>query len=212
MQAIAKLCADSLRAISKEKYDVRLKPTHAHELVSAFWGYKSRNSMLADIDYPIDNLINAEIIVMISDEFIDMRRQSLNGLSQELPNSYELGEAVYSALFNDTWWSSSYPPFKSFEKLARYIIDNDESHKYALRLYRDILIDPIVSVEQGKTEVILTVLHCHKSAEGDTIVDFQSTIKLPRVAGRIGFGKAHIHIEKLTGGARQTLKTSEVAQ
>jgi len=98
-QEISKLCADSLRTFSKEKHDIKLKATHAHELVAAFFGYSSKNTMLADIEYPISNLNLAEIIVMTPDEFIGQRRENLEGLSSELPDNYTLGEAIYDSLF-----------------------------------------------------------------------------------------------------------------
>lgn len=106
---ISKLCADSLRTFSKEKYDIKLKAAHAHELVAAFFGYSSKNAMLADTKYPISNLGQAEIVVMTSDDFIDQRRNSLQGFSSELPDNYTLGQAIYDSLFSDEWWASPYP-------------------------------------------------------------------------------------------------------
>ena len=41
---IPKLCADSLRAFTKEKYGIKLKAAHAHEIVAAYLGYRSRNA------------------------------------------------------------------------------------------------------------------------------------------------------------------------
>ena len=128
-QTISKLCADSLRTFTKEKYDIKLKAAHAHELVAAYFGYSSKNAMLADTKYPISNLDQAEIIVMMPDDFIDQRRKNLQGLSPELPDSYTLGEAVYVSLFSDEWWASQYPPFRSFEKLAKYLVENNDAYK-----------------------------------------------------------------------------------
>ena len=39
---ISKLCADSLRALANEKYGIKLKSAHAHELVAAYFGYRSK--------------------------------------------------------------------------------------------------------------------------------------------------------------------------
>ena len=125
---ISKICADSLRTFSNEKYDIKLKPAHAHELVAAFFGYPTKNSMLADTKYPITNLAQAEIIVMIPDDDIDQRRKNLQGLSSELPDSYTLGEAVYDSLFSVEWWASPYPPFRDYEKLAKFLIENNDAY------------------------------------------------------------------------------------
>lgn len=97
---ITKLCADSLRAVTLDKYGVKLKPTHAHELGAAFFGYPSKNTMLADTKYPISNLHLAKIVVMAPDDLIDQRRKDLEGLSPELPDSYALGEGVYACVLD----------------------------------------------------------------------------------------------------------------
>ena len=204
---IFKLCADSLRTFSKEKYDIKLKAAHAHELVAAFFGYSSKNTMLADTKYPISNLGQAEIIVMTPDDFIDQRRENLQGLSSELPDSYTLGEAVYASLFSDEWWASPYPPFKSFEKLAKHLVENNDAYKDAFKFYRDVPMHHIVNVETSENGVLLTVLHSHRTPTGEMLGVGKTAIKLRRVAGRIGYGKPQVSVEQWTGGARRTLES-----
>ena len=204
---IFKLCADSLRTFSKEKYDIKLKAAHAHELVAAFFGYKSKNAMLADTKYPVSNLDQAEIIVMIPDGDIDQRRNNLQGLPPVLPDSYTLGEAVYASLFTDEWWGSQYPPFRSFEKLAKFLIENNDAYKNVFKFYRDVPMQHIVEVKDEEDGVLLTVIHSHKVAAGEMIGDGKTTITLKRVAGRIGYGKPQVSVERWTGGARRTLES-----
>jgi hypothetical protein len=120
---IPKLCADSLRAFANDNYDIKLKPTHAHELVATYLGYRSKNALLADNEYPIGDLAKAELVVMIPDDVVDQRRKELQGLSIDLPDSYTLGEAVYGPLFSDEWWGSTYPPFRGFDKLAKVLVE-----------------------------------------------------------------------------------------
>ena len=74
-QSIPKLCADSLRALAKDTYGIKRKPAHAHELVAAYLGYRSKNALLAEKKYPISDLAKAEVVVMIPDEEIDQRRR-----------------------------------------------------------------------------------------------------------------------------------------
>ena len=204
---IFKLCADSLRTFSKEKYDIKLKAAHAHELVAAFFGYKSKNAMLADTKYPISNLGQAEIIVMIPDYFVDQRRKNLQGLSSELPDNYTLGEAVYASLFSDEWWASQYPPFRSFEKLAKFLVENNDAYQNVFKFYRDIPMHHIVEVKDEEDGVTLTVLHSHRTSTGEMLGVGKTTIKLPRVAGRIGYGKPQDSVEQWTGGAQRTLES-----
>ena len=204
---IFKLCADSLRTFSKEKYDIKLKAAHAHELVAAFFGYKSKNAMLADTKYPISNLGQAEIIVMIPDYFVDQRRKNFQGLSSELPDSYTLGEAVYASLFSDELWASQYPPFRSFEKLAKFLVENNDAYQNVFKFYRDVSMHHIVEVKDEEDDVVLTVVHSHRASTGKMLGVGKTTIKLRRAAGRIGYGKPQVSVEQWTGGAQRTLES-----
>ena len=204
---LLKLCADSLRTFSKDKYDIKLKAAHAHELVAAFFGYSSKNTTLADTKYPISNLGQAEIIVMTPDVFIDQRREDLQELSSELPDSYTLGEAVYDFLFSDEWWGSPYPPFRSFEKLAKLLVENNDAYKEVFKFSRDVPMHHIVEVKDEEDGVILTVLHAHRTSTEEILGVGKTTIKLRRVAGRIGYGKPQVSVEQWTGDARRRLES-----
>ena len=204
---ISKLSADSLRTFTNEKYNIKIKAAHAHELVAAYFGYSSKNAMLADIKYPIGNLDKSEIIVMKSDDFIDQRRKNLQGLSPELPDSYTLGEAVYASLFSDEWWASQYAPFRSFEKLAKFLVKNNDTYQNVFKFYRDVPMHHIVEVKDEEDGVTLTVLHSHRTSTGEMLGVGKTTIKLPRVAGRIGYGEPQVSVEQWTGGAQRTLES-----
>ncbi len=206
-QDLSKICADSLRTFTNEKYDIKLKAAHAHELVAAFLGYSSKNTMLADTKYPISNLDQAKIIVMTPDDFVDQRRKNLQGLSSELPDNYSLGEAVYESLFANEWWASPYPPFKSFEKLAKFLVENNDAFQNVFKFYRDVPMHHIVDVKIAENGVLLNVLHSHRTSTGETLGDGKTTINLPRVAGRIGYGKPQVSVEQWTGSARRTLES-----
>ena len=207
---ISKLCADSLRTFTNDKYDIKLKAAHAHELVAAFFGYSSKNAMLANTKYPVSNLYQAEIIVMTHDDFIDQRRKNLQGLSPELPDSYTLGEAVYASLFSDEWWASQYAPFRSFEKLAKFLVENNDTYQNVFKFYRDVPMHHTVEIKDEEDGVTLTVLHSHRASTEKMLGVGKTTIKLRRVAGRIGYGKPQVSVEQWTGGARRTLESLEV--
>jgi hypothetical protein len=204
---ISKLCADSLRTFTNDKYDIKLKAAHAHELVAAYFGYSSKNALLADRKYPVNNLDQAEIVVMISDDFIDQRRNELQGLPLELPDSYTLGEAVYAPLFSDEWWVSSNPPFRSFEKLAKYLVEDNDAYQEVFKFYRDIPVHHYVGIKLSEDDVLLSVIHSSENSTGEMVGHGETTIKLPRIAGRIGFSKARVSVGQWSGGARRTLKS-----
>lgn len=205
LQNLTKICADSLRTFTNEKYGIKLKATHAHELVAAYFGYPSKNTMLADSKYPISDLAQAEIVVMVPDDFVDQRRNNLHGLSSELPDSYTLGEAVYASLFSDEWWVSPYPPFRSFEKLAKVLIDDNDAFRNVFKDNRNVPMHHFVEVKDEEDDVTLTVFHAHRTSTGEMLCNGKTTIKLPRVAGHIGYGKPQVSVEQWTSGARRTL-------
>lgn len=193
---ITKLCADSLRAFTLDKYGIKLKPTHAHELGAAFFGYPSRNTMLADTKYPISNLHLAQIIIMTPDTFIDQRRKDLGGLPPELPDSYALGEGIYAALFSEQWWSSPYPPFRSFEKMATYIADEDVKKRGPEGAYRNHASEDI-KIERIDDTVKIIVFRFYRvpGVDGVQEATITTTITLHRLAGHIGYSRAHVSVE-----------------
>lgn len=200
---ITKLCAGSLRALTLEKCGVKLKPTHAHELVAAFFGYPSKNSMLADTKYPFSNIHLANIVVMAPDAFIDQRRKELENAPSELPDSYTLGEGVYAALFSNAQWASAFPPFRSFMSLVKFMAEDrgliDSGNLYGVPRHH------ILDVKEFSDSVLLAIKHAYKADDGNMYIDAVTTVELPRVAGRIGFGLAKISEERRTGGAREVL-------
>jgi len=210
---LIKKCADSLRNFSRDKYDIKLKATHAHELMAAYCGYASKNAMLADEDYPLSNLSQANIVVTMPDDFIDLRRNDLHDFPSELPDSYTLGEAFYACLFADERWTSETSPFRSFDKLARYLFENSDEYKVkynnVFKFYRDISMHHIVDTAINKDDVIINVVHAYDTHDGDMLGAGASTIRLPRIAACIGYGKPQFDVGYWTGGARRKIELKE---
>ena len=207
---ITKLCADSLRQTTLEKYSIKLKPSHAHELVARFFGYSSKNAMLADNIAPISNLNKAKNIVTIDDALIDQRRQCLQGLPADLPDSYTLGEAVYTPLFSDEFWASDYPPFRSVKALAKHLVESSDSYQAVFGVF-NIPYEHIVDAKTTDNELTLKVSHCYKVSEQEMSVNGVTTIRLPRVAGHIGYGEPDISVVRLSGQASGTIKLKGAA-
>lgn len=192
---ITKICADSLRSFVNDNHGVKLGSSHAHELVAAYFGYKSRAAMLADTKYPMSALGQAKIIVMAPDTFIDQRRKELENLPHGLPDSYALGEGVYRALFSShEQWSSAFPPFRSFLSLAKFMQEErgliDGSNIYALPRHH------VFDEQPKEDEMVLTIKHAFESGAGKMNVDTVTTIRFSRIAGRIGYGLARISEER----------------
>lgn len=109
MHTFTKLFADHLRAFAR-KHDVKLKSGHAHELVAAFCGYKSRAAMLSDTLCSIENLDQAQIFVWVPTLLIEQRRQCLENLPSDLPDADKLCEELsaflklkFSGIFFSSW-------------------------------------------------------------------------------------------------------------
>lgn len=202
-QDIIKLCADSLRSFILEKYGIKLKAAHAHELTAAYFGYPSKNAMLVDTLYPMSDLNQAKIIVMAPDASIDERRKQLEGLPPELPDSYTLGEGVYAPLFSKAQWASAFPPFRSFMSLVKFMAEErgliESGNLYGVPRHH------ILDISECNECVLLTVKHAYKADNGNMHVDAVSKIELPRVAGHIGYGLAHISEERSKGSVREVL-------
>jgi len=208
-QHLYKLCADSLRTYCSNTYNVKLKAAHAHELVAAYFGYASKNALLADTDFPADNLGQAKIVVMMPDTFINERRSELKGLPADLPDSYALGEWFYDPLFAGEHWRGETPPFRSYKALAKYLIERNAAYQSAFSLSRDLPTEHIVVAHEAKQEVILEVTRAHRIDDEELIGYGRATIRLPRAAGRIGFGEPKVRVETWSGGMQKRFKLVE---
>lgn len=111
-----------------------MKASHAHELVAAFFGYKSNVALLADTIAPISNLPQANIIVLAPSEPIDERRKTLQDLPLELPENQVLGEIVYSTLLLNKCLLSA--PWAAYQSLALFLADEYLRAQKMDKIYR----------------------------------------------------------------------------
>jgi hypothetical protein len=192
MQHISKLCSDSLRVFANDKCGIKLKASHAHELVAAYFGYKSRAALLADTKYPLSNLRQAAIIVLAPEAFINERRKELEGLSPDLPDTYTLGQEVYTPLFAEGWIVTQQPPFRDYAKFAKYIADEDLRSK---GMYHPPERESVLS-EMTEGGMTLLVNRFYKVPDDGGVQEttINTTIKLPRVAAHIGYGRALVSV------------------
>ena len=204
---ISKLCADSLRALANEKYGTKLKSAHAHELVAAYFGYQSKNALLADETYPISALAQAEIIVTIPDEFFNKRRMDLHELSADLPGNSDLNQTIHSTLVANKLLMGPFPPFDDFATLAISLLRRSPQYDAAFPFHGDVPLDHFVAVWSADNHVLLTACHAYAPKSEDSLAEGRTTISLPRVAGRIGFGRPELMPERWSGGMRRTLKS-----
>ncbi|HAU4024247.1 TPA: hypothetical protein F7051_03190 [Legionella pneumophila] len=204
--SIAKLCADQLRFISNN-YGVKLKSSHAHELVAAFFGYKSKAALLSDTLAPIENIGQAQTFVLIPSAFIEERRKCLIDLPSDLPDTYTLGEEMFTFLAAQKMLVAN--SFASWVHLAEALTNEYLQINGNLILpknygptenARNIFNKPVYEfnpkLETTANGVKLTVSNRYY---GSSHVNFQPidvvlTIKLQRIAGHFGYAKPEISL------------------
>ena len=189
---IPKLCADSLRSFLSDNHGIKLKSGHAHEIVAAFFGYKSKISLLADEIYPLAKLDQAEFILLNPPvSFVDQRIQNLEGLAPDFPPSYILAEGVYSVITNDKGFLEKIQP--SFNDLA-IAFAKDRLQQHIGHLGLKPTPHWIIDVTSDTTEALalFTVSFNYSTADGKQSRYSKIDIKFPRVAGNIGYGVPEI--------------------
>ena len=206
MFSIAKLCADHLRVFSNS-YGIKLKSGHAHELVAAFFGYKSKAAMQADIISPIKNLGLAQIFVLMPSLFIDERRKCLEDLPSNLPDTYTLGESMLVFLASEGKLSGR--SFASWEHLSNALYteylqkhgdlilpSNWGLYEEARNIFNKPVYEFQPQIESTDNRIKITVT---KRYQGLSEVHFQPldvsiTITLRRITGYIGYANPEISI------------------
>lgn len=190
---ITKTCADSLRSYLNDKHSIKLKSGHAHEIVAAFFGYKSKIALLADKQYPLSNLEKAEFIFLNPPTpFVDQRLESLEDLPPELPPSYILAEGVYPPLVAEKWILGKIQP--TFRDLALILAEERlAQHMKPLGINpKTLQWITDVGINTTETDVLLTVTFDSAMALGKLSRYCKVDIRLLRIAGNIGYGEPDI--------------------
>lgn len=190
---ITKLCADSLRSYLNDKHSIKLKSGHAHEIVAAFFGYKSKIALLADKQYPLSNLEKAEFILLNPPTpFVDQRLKSLEGLPTELPPSYILAEGVYAPIAAEKGGLERFWP--TFRDLAIFLTEECLRQRMKSLGLNPKALQWITDVDMEATEagVFLTVNFDSPTNIGKRSTYSKVDIKLPRIAGNIGYGRPNV--------------------
>lgn len=196
---ITKACADSLRTFAQNNYGIKLKSSHAHEIVAAYFGYSSRAALIADNRFSIGNLKNVEVIVLNTPiNLIEQRLKTLEKLPSELLASDILAEGIYTPIttneqFSDRIWTDfqemaiAYANDRVFhnEKMMRIIgIDGFDQREL------DWLVE--VDIKPMETDVLMTVTYDYPAKAEKPMRHASVQIVLPRIAGIIGYGKPEV--------------------
>lgn len=190
---ITKACADSLRNFTQNNYGIQLKSAHAHELVAAYFGYTTKTSLLADKQHPIENLEDAEFIVLQTPvQLVNERLATLENLPEDLPSPEILSQGVYAAIMAEEKFSSR--AWTDVETLAVALAD--------VRAFEDIRMmgmDPKeldwlinTNIQETENNLVIKVSYEYPAKTQKPLRHALVKITLPRVAGCIGFGEPRI--------------------
>ncbi len=190
---ITKACADSLRTFIQNNYGIQLKSSHAHELVAAYLGYSSRAALLADKKQPIDNLSDAEIIILTpSTVLVDQRLKTLENLPSVLPASNTLAEGIFAPIVNNEQFSGKIWPDlhsvalafaeeRAYESIKMMGMDPKEL---------DWVIDIVIKATE--TDVLMTVIFDYPANAEKPLRHSSVDITLPRIAGAVGYSEPKV--------------------
>lgn len=206
---ITKLCADGLRVCDRSIGRGDLSSSHAHELVAACFGYKSRAALLADTEYPVSNLNDADIIVLPPDNDAANAtlKKRLTDISAEKLVSLDeydiggvvcklLGESapVYSAGLESIACDVARERVR--ERFGKFGIDPDQLN----------LIIEVVDSYAKVSEISFTISINYVSDQGkNTQRDSTMIVTFPRIAGHVGYKDPHVQETQYSGEFRKVL-------
>ncbi len=219
MHTIAKICADHLRVFSRQN-GVNLKSSHAHEIVAAFFGYKSKAAMLADKECSVENVGQAKVLVQVLADFIEQRIQCLDNL----PTDGVRADRICKELVTFLELKLSYRFFETWQQLSEYFTKMYlKEHKdwvlpLNFRLQEDVSnifdcpqreFSPEVKITGSGVELIVANSYSISNVprfQGD--IETKISIKLQRIAGHIGYSNAEISF--LDGSSHSLSKTGGI--
>lgn len=189
---ISKACADSLRAFTQNNYGIQLKSSHSHELVAAYFGYASRAALIADKQSSIDNLTDAEVIVLnTSMPFVEQRLKTLENLPFNLPPGNVLAEGVYAPIISDGQFKGRI--WSDLHEVAM-ALTNERAQTFEMfgtdLKGPDTVADLVISTKNS--DVLLTVTFKYPANADKPLRHSAVEITLSRVAGSIGYKKSKV--------------------
>lgn len=198
---ITKLCADSLRSYLNNNHGIKLKSGHAHEIVAAFFGYKSAISLRQDSQYPLSNLRQAEYIHF--DPSVALVNQRIKELQIDLPDAVILAGGFYPPLIAEKWLMAKMWP--TFHDLAIHLAEKRLQQRLKmLSIPLDaIKYDIAVDIEHKENGVSYTIDVGYPPTQGKRLRDSKFIIMLPRIAANLGYGKPKIEETRYSGDAQR---------
>jgi len=196
---LTKDCADSLRTFAQNNYGIQLKSSHAHEIVSAYFGYSSRAALIADKKCSIGNLKDAKIIIPNTPILlVEHRLRTLEKLPSGLPASDVLAEGIYAPITNNEKLSNRI--WADFQTMAiayaeDRVFDNEKMERMmGIDEFDQRELDWLIQVDIKSlvTDVLMIVTYDYPAKAKKAMRHASVAITLPRIAGNIGYGEPKV--------------------
>lgn len=203
-QDITKLCADSLRAFTNDNFGEKLKASHAHELVAAFLGYKSRAALLADTELPLANLHKSEFFIFDpTPSNTGFVRQRIIDFGYGSFTEFQLADCFYATLRAEKWFADKL--HLNFRELTNHIAEQRQDQKMAMwRMDPPMKWDIREDMRWGDDgEPVMTADVGYFTHAGDRLRDSKFIIRLKRVSANLGYKIDDIHETRYTGNFRK---------
>lgn len=120
MTSTQKRLADSLRRVCEDR-GIRLKASHAHELVAAFFGYRSKAALDADTAFPA--ALEEAWICLSNINLMNERRKSLQDLPSGLLDSEALAHKIGECLDEDEDFHARIYDKDNLKELEEFILE-----------------------------------------------------------------------------------------
>lgn len=202
---ITKLCADSLRSFVNSKSLIHpLKSSHAHEIMAAFFGYKSKIALLADTQHPISKLKEADIIVLppYNDTANAIFRQRRKDLRIRAFDEYDVSGIVSDVLKNSRIYG------EGLESIAQAI-----ARERLIQRFKPLGIDPDQvnlmievsnsNISTSESSFTVSVNYVSDNTE-KTLRDSTFIVTFPRIAGYVGYKEPNVQETRYSGKFRLT--------
>lgn len=208
--SIAKSCADFLRNSNRNLPSGKLRSGHAHELVAAYFGYKTAAALRSEKHYPLSALDEAYILIPDL-ATMDTRREKLNGLPLDLPSNDELAEQLSRFLkdmkyFDGEVWLDRdlRDPINGYIQDDPMVIEDELSGEMATTnaYFDELYIDEYDYEVTAEGFAATLTGSLNGSPDPDKVysghkISFVSQMTMDRVAGRVAFTQPEFD----TGGA-----------
>lgn len=203
---ITKTCADALRDHALDSYGIKLKASHAHEIVALLFNYKSRAALLADTDYPITKLNDAMFIVHdpspCNTGYVEQR---LKDFGYDLLNSFQLADCFRAVFQSDKELAGKI--HVNFREVSIHVAE-----QYLHQTLKTLGIAPASIDWQIEGDLYnwgpngdanLTADVTYRSDAGEPLRYTSYSIHLPRLSANLGYGPPKVVETFYAGRARK---------